>query len=420
MTMPATIETPKPARAKLIRNAVRTTPPLNSKGLLEQLFAQLFSGLVYPQIWEDPLVDLQAMAIEPHHHIMTIASGGCNVMSYLTANPGKITAVDLNRAHVALTKTKIATANTLPDWAHFHKFWAIPNATENETLYERYVETSLDETTKKHWRGRDATGRRRLRYFSENLYHHGMLGRFIGLCHFMARRYGIRFEELLTAATHEEQTAYFETKLKPLMTKRLIRWLTSHPASLYGLGIPPAQYEALAASGGGNMTDVLTERLRKLCCDFDIEDNYFAWQAFGRRYGGNGANALPPYLQQHNFETIKSGAAKVSVFQNSVTDQLRSEPPASLDRLVLLDAQDWMDDKTLNDLWDAITIAAAPKARVIFRTAGAESILPGRVAPEILDQWNYQEERSVQLNKQDRSAIYGGFHIYELTANAKQ
>ncbi len=102
MTMPATLieEKPsaaKPQRAKLIRKAVRTTTPFKGKGLLEQLFAQMFSGLVYPQIWEDPLVDLAAMEVEPGHHIVTIASGGCNVLSYLIAGP-QTTAVDLKSA----------------------------------------------------------------------------------------------------------------------------------------------------------------------------------------------------------------------------------------------------------------------------------------------------------------------------------
>ncbi len=49
---------------------------------------------------ETPRHMSEALAIEPHHHIVTIASGGCNVLSYLTANPSRITAVDLNRAHV--------------------------------------------------------------------------------------------------------------------------------------------------------------------------------------------------------------------------------------------------------------------------------------------------------------------------------
>ena len=40
-----------------------------------------------------------------------------------------------------------------------------------------------------------------------------------------------------------------EEELAPVFDKRFVRWLTKHPASLYGLGIPPAQYRSLATAG---------------------------------------------------------------------------------------------------------------------------------------------------------------------------
>src|SRR5260221_12774025 len=71
-----------------------------------------------------------------------------------------------------------------------------------------------------------------------------------------------------------------------------------------------------------------------------------------------------------------------------------------------------MSDDQLNDLWSEITRTARPDARVIFRTAGEASILPGRVKPDILDRWSYEAERSRILGFMDRSAIYAGFHLY--------
>jgi S-adenosylmethionine-diacylglycerol 3-amino-3-carboxypropyl transferase len=73
-----------------------------------------------------------------------------------------------------------------------------------------------------------------------------------------------------------------------------------------------------------------------------------------------------------------------------------------------------MDDDQLNALWAQITRTATPRARVIFRTAADERLLPGRVHNAILDRWSYLGERSRELHVQDRSAIYGAFHIYEL------
>lgn len=429
MNAPARKTFEKSHKAKLIRKAVRQSERTKKQTVLDQLFAQLFSGLVYSQIWEDPIVDLAAMELGENHHVVTIASGGCNVMNYLMAKPAKITAVDLNRAHVALTRTKLCAAQNFPDHATFFNFFAVPNNRDNQKTYEKYLSTNLDETAKSYWQGRDKTFRRRSRYFTDNIYHRGLLGNFIGISHFLAKAYGIKFDELLNAKSIEEQKEFFEKKLSPLLDKKLITWLTSHPASLYGLGIPPAQYTELAKCADGDMAEVLRQRLRKLCCDYDINENYFAWQAFGRQYGANdntvnndradasghlkhNKGALPPYLQVQNFEAVKSYAKNVTVSQVSITDKLNAMEPGTVDRVVLLDAQDWMDEGMLNELWDAITRAAAPDAKVIFRTAGIESILPGRVKDSTLSRWEYQDAASKEFTRKDRSAIYGGFHLY--------
>ena len=75
-------------------------------GLSERLFGLLFSGLVYPQIWEDPDLDMLAMELQPHHRVVTIGSGGCNMLAYLSKGPASIDVVDLNPHHIALNRLK--------------------------------------------------------------------------------------------------------------------------------------------------------------------------------------------------------------------------------------------------------------------------------------------------------------------------
>ena len=207
--------------------------------------------------------------------------------------------------------------------------------------------------------------------------------------------------------------------LAPLFDKRVVKWVTSKKMSLYGLGIPPAQYEALAADGGGDMAAVLKGRLEKLVCDFPMNENYFAWQAFGRGYApadgdasSGPAGPLPPYLQANHFAEVRDRADRVRVMHRSFTELLADEPEDAFDAYVLLDAQDWMTDLQLNELWCEITRTAEPGARVIFRTAGRETILPGRVADETLNRWHYHREKSLDYTARDRSAIYGGVHLY--------
>lgn len=400
-----------PRSGDLLGRAVHRNGVLSAEGVLERIFSLAFRGLVYPQIWEDPVVDIAAMEIKSQHHIVTIASGGCNVLSYLTASPSRITAVDLNRAHVALTRLKLAGLKSLPGWEEFYRFFGEADERQNLRDYGQYLRSEIDGETRKYWEGRSWTGRMRLNHFSSNIYRKGLLGRFIGMSHFMARFYGRDLTALLKCRSIEQQRQFFETEIAPLFQRPLVKWLTDRRVSLYGLGIPPAQYEALA--GGGRMAEVLHQRLERLVCGFPLRENYFAWQAFGRRYAPGASGPLPPYLEEGNFAQLRATAASVSVNQISLTDAMNAMPARSADRFVLLDAQDWMNDDQLNELWRAISHAAAPAARVIFRTAGTQTILPGRVDAEVLDKWRYLEARSRELSSRDRSSIYGGFHIYE-------
>lgn len=392
-------------------NAVLQNPAHTRTGLQERLFSRLFRDLVYAQIWEDPVADMAALEIGPDANLVCIASGGCNVMSYLTAGPASITAVDLSPAHVALLRLKIAAAAHLDSHDDFYAFFGRADRASNLALYDRALKPHLDGETRAYWDGRPL-GRRRISMLSRNFYRFGLLGRFIGGTHFAARLGRVDFGPLLAAKTLGEQRAFFESRIEPLLENPLVKFIGRRPASLFGLGIPPAQFDKLAADGGGDVIPVLRERLRKLICDFPITDNYFAWQAFNRGYAPGADRSVPPYLEAEHFETVKANAGRVRVLNRSLTDMLADETAGSKHGYILLDAQDWMNDGQLNALWAQITRTAAPGARVIFRTGGAADILPGRVRPETLARWRHDPETSAACFRADRSAIYGGFHLY--------
>jgi S-adenosylmethionine-diacylglycerol 3-amino-3-carboxypropyl transferase len=400
----------------LLGAAVHKNPATSADGLLERLFTLAFSGLVYPQIWEDPRVDLQALALTPSSRIVTIASGGCNVLNYLCEQPEQIFAVDLNSAHVALNRLKLTALRHLPGHDAFFQFFGKAHGPDNVPIFKTVIEPHLDGETRAYWNKRNAWGRRNIDAFGSGFYRTGLLGRFIGFAHVVSKLHGVDPREMMSASRRAEQAAFFERKLAPLFDRTLIRWVLGHRAALYGLGIPPPQYDALLGDAT-HMAEVVRERLRKLACDFDLADNYFAWQAFARSYAPDTTGPLPAYLQAGNFDLLKSSVDRVSVELTSFTQFLRTRDSASLDRYVLLDAQDWMDDATLSALWAEITRTARPDARVIFRTAAPATVLPGRLSQGLLDRWHYDQKLSKECSANDRSAIYGGFHLYVLKPN---
>jgi len=397
----------------LLERAAHQRPANTRRGALERLFTLMFQGFVYNQIWEDPDVDLEALQLKPHHRLITIASGGCNVLNYLAADPAKIVAVDLNTNHIALTRLKLSALENLPSYEEFFRFFGQANDKANRQAYDSFLSQRLDATTRRYWEKHIPLHGRRINMFARNLYRYGLLGRFIGILHVMAKLHGKKLDGILSARTPAEQRSAFERIIAPLFDVKSVRLLSKSPVSLYALGIPPAQYDELVAGTNGNAIAVLRERVERLACDFPIQENYFAWQAFGRGYDVEHREAVPAYLQRETYDLIRTRTDKVEVHHASLTDFLRDQPAHSMHRYVLLDAQDWMNPAQLAALWSEIDRTADTRdARVIFRTAGADSPLPRKLAAELLAPWIYLEEESRAFHAQDRSSIYGGFHVY--------
>jgi S-adenosylmethionine-diacylglycerol 3-amino-3-carboxypropyl transferase len=405
------------ASLSLVRDAVQQNPVTSVPGLMERLFSLWFSGFVYNQIWEDPRVDLEAMQLTPESRVLTIASGGCNILHYLLGGAREVCAVDLNRHHVALSRLKLAAARWLPDHETFFRFFGEPGHAGNGNLaaYERHLAPNLDAAGRGYWAQRTAPlGRPRIAIFSGNLYDRARMGQFLRLAGLVCRAFGKNPARILAATNPAEQQAAFERELDPFFRNKLVRFLARYSVGVFSLGIPPQQFRTLKQECPDGVIEEYRQRVRRLACDFSLDDNYFAWQAFSRRYDRTRRLALPEYLKAENFTRLKDAAGRARVHQASLDGFLAAQPEASLDRFVLLDSQDWMGGETLIRLWRAIRRAARPGARVIFRTAGALSPVEGALPGELRRSFVYERELSQTLGAKDRSAIYGGFHLYRL------
>jgi len=394
---------------KLLKNAVYGKK--DTQTIKDKIFALLFQKLVYPQIWEDPQVDLEALELNEKSHVVTIASGGCNALSYLIASPEKITAVDLNHAHVALVKLKISAIKEL-DYGDFYRFFGEAKSEKNIDNYKKILYSKLDEPTKEYWDS-GILGFQRIQMFKKGFYSFGLLGKLIGFLHFGARLYGVSLEKLLIQKNKTEQASWFDLHVAKIFDSNIFKKISSSPFALFYLGIPPKQYMALCDGQPENMAQVLKERAKHLATVERIDRNYFAWQAFGRKYDHSNQENLPQYLQLSNFNVLKNNISKLSIEQNNIVDVLRSAPGNSVDSVILLDAQDWMSDDEIYTLWIEITRTARQGAKVIFRTAGVASPIDSILTADLANKWQRNNVKSDYLWSKDRSGIYGAFHLYE-------
>ena len=279
----------KAGRGRRLKEAVRRNRTFSRAGLAELMFTWAFKGLVYPQIWEDPEIDLEALALTPECHLVTIASGGCNVLSYLmrrsqanhcgrpqprprrtqpaeacrgsaAAVLGRLLPLLRRRRSTAPISTPIGAISpriSMPTRAPIGSAAASSASAASASPCSRAICIAM-----------------------------ACSGTSIGLAHLIARALRHRSSQAAAARSLEEQRLMYESSLEPLFEKRFVRWATAQQLSLYGLGIPPAQYGALAPAG--DMANVLRDRVERLACGFSFNDNYFAWQAFGRAYPDRG------------------------------------------------------------------------------------------------------------------------------------
>src|SRR6202035_1439911 len=226
---------------QLIADAVRNSRGEGEATIWDRLFAFWFRRLVYTQIWEDPVADLAALRLPLGSTIVTISSGGCNALSYLTAQPAQVYAVDLNEAHLSPLKLKLAGIRAFSHYAEFWQFFGEAASASNSELYRQRLRPMLDAEARAYWDKRNIMGRPRHAYFTDGFYRHGMLGRFIGLAHFVAKWSGIDPAILLNGRTEAPARIEALERLDRACHSWLARLITATPALLFSLGIPPRQ-----------------------------------------------------------------------------------------------------------------------------------------------------------------------------------
>jgi S-adenosylmethionine-diacylglycerol 3-amino-3-carboxypropyl transferase len=395
---------------QLIADAVRNSRTQEEATVWDRIFAFWFRRLVYTQIWEDPEADLAALQLPLGSTIVTISSGGCNALSYLTAQPAQVYAVDLNQAHLSLLKLKLAGIRAFSKYSDFWQFFGEAASPANAQLYRYWLRPLLDSEARAYWDRRNSIGRPRYAYFTNGFYRHGMLGRFIGLAHLVAKLARVDLAVLLTGDTDSPERIAALAQLDWLFHSPLALMMTRTPALLFSLGIPPQQRALLGA--GAPLNEVLHERLLRLINGHPNETNYFAWQALHRSYPGPGDRCLPPYLQRSQFARMRNDAGLIIPVHANLRQFLEGLPAREVDAVVLLDSQDWMAPEEIRTLWDTIDRAGGDSVRIIFRTAGTESPLESEELAPLREIWLRDDERSDIGFQLDRSGIYGGFHCY--------
>jgi S-adenosylmethionine-diacylglycerol 3-amino-3-carboxypropyl transferase len=368
------------------------------------------TNLVYNQCWEDPARDQEALELGPDDRVLAITSAGCNVLDYAFSG-ARVLAVDANPRQNHLLELKLAGIRVLS----FEDFYALFG--DGATPRARELYASLRECLSRDAR---AFWDRAIRLFDPScapggtFYYGGTAGFFaLMFRHYVDHVARLRslLDRMLETTVLEEQVALYVDALRPrLLTGRFLR-LVGSGGMLGLLGVPAPQRELVAARPGG-VVAYLRECLDHVVRVALLRENYF-WSVYIR--GRYTHESCPEYLKRESFARLKAGLVdRIEVRTGTVTESLAAGA-GPFTAFVLLDHMDWMAAKPalLGEEWRRIFAAAAPGARVIFRSGSSDaSFLPEAVRERL----RFERERALGLHRRDRVGTYGSFHIAHVLA----
>ncbi|MEM1062446.1 MAG: BtaA family protein [Planctomycetota bacterium] len=383
--------------------------------------------LIYNQCWEDPRTDRHALNIGPDDVVTVITSAGCNALAYALDGPKAVHAVDMNPNQNALLELKQAAIRTL-DHADTFALFGKGGSPRWREMYRDALRDRLSVDSRTIWDRQqsffEGKGRRPSFYFR------GSSGTFAWLVNvYIDKIAKLRpvIDELLAAETVDEQREIYERhNLKEVFWKRMLKWMLKRDATLAMLGVPQPQRRILDQGYPGGIVQFVVDRVNEVFTRLPIHDNYF-WRVY--LTGSYSETCCPDYLSAEGFEKLRDGLVDRVTPHTMTTTEFFDAAEDPITRFILLDHMDWLSvgkrKAWLRDEWRSIVGAAAPNARLLWRSAGlkVDFIDPIELPVDgetkrVGDLLTYHPDLAKELDAVDRVNTYGSSYVADFTGRA--
>jgi len=358
---------------------------------------QLFK-LVFTHNWEDPESDLSALRIKSNDVVQAITSGGCNVIGFLLYDPKEIYSVDINPAQSYLLELKIAAIRTF-DFTKFIAFAGLTDCDNRLAMYSK-LKQLLSNDAVAYWD--DQTKIIAKGFIMNGKYERfiRLAGKFISLLQGRKRVLGL-FEK----KTKQEQEAYFDNVWNTRRFK-FIFTILFNKRMLARRGLV-ADYFTFD-DGSKSFADSFYKRSRKAFRDIPIENNYFLSLYLLGRFSN--VNAVPDYLQEENYKTIKSRIDRIKIITGEAQQWIDTMPDQYIDCFALSNICELMSEQETHTLFTAVQRTAKNGAKIIFRNL----MIPREVPEDLQSSIIKDQSLSRQLYENDRSFVYGKVAAYKI------
>jgi S-adenosylmethionine-diacylglycerol 3-amino-3-carboxypropyl transferase len=361
---------------------------------------QMFSSLVFNQVWEDFDVDKRALQICPDDTLICITSGGCNVLNSIVEGCGDIHACDINPAQNWLLELKIKSAQEL-NYADFWQLFGLGKTDKAIELYDNHLHMHLTSKAERFWK-------KKIGIFTRGFYDSGRFG----FAKKILRQY-IRavcgnkaVERFLNSTDLEEQRTRYEKDIWAQWWRNPIsRVVVASPICLVPFGASLMETYAIRQNSSSGFPHYLEMQIHHVLTEIPIRQNYFWQQVFLGRY--EDAEHAPAYLVEANFQKLKGNTHKIHVHSAPLTQVLVGMDNMSISKFNLSDVMDWMTTSEVIVLWKQVLRTARPNSLILWRTTVPSFFLPAG----LVDELEFRVAEANALSEQEKTGSYSGIFI---------
>jgi S-adenosylmethionine-diacylglycerol 3-amino-3-carboxypropyl transferase len=345
------------------------TPPREATLERRTLRSAASDRLFFAQVREDPVVELQALALRPEDSVVVVSSGGCTALSLLGAGPRAVAAVDVNTNQNHLVELKAAAIAGLDrdEAMRFIGAWPADAAWRRRTYAS--LRDRLGAPARAYWDGHTAA-------LGRGLLEAGVSERFLRLI-VAATRHLVHsprvFEALFAATTLAEQRAFYDSTWNNRRWRAAMRLLVNRATfhkTFHSDFMEHVEDRDLSRHFRRLIEHVLTE--------VPIADNYFFREMLLGSYAVDSPGALPPYLQPEPMAAVGASLDRLTLVDGTVTEHLQTCSDRSIDAFALSNIVEWVDGPGLDALFDEVVRTARPGARAVFRNFLGWTRVPDR------------------------------------------
>lgn len=352
--------------------------------------------LIFTQSWEDPHCDQKALQIGPGKRLMTITSGGCNVLSFLAYDPEVVYAVDINPTQGYVLEIKMEAMRLL-DHEGFLKFMGLKPANDRLKTYAK-IREQLSPAAQAFWDGK-----------KEQL-EIGFLGK--GKWEDYTRRSGKmmrmlqgkkRVQGLFQEKSKQEQQAYYDKRWDTWRLRTAFKFLYSkRRLAKRGLSDDYFHFD----DGSKSFAENFYKRHRNVMREIPLIGNYFVSLYLLGHY--RNLEEVPEYLQAKHYDSIKSRLDRVHNIIEDAKVWLESQPADSIDLFALSNISELMSPEDTRRTFEAVFHAAKDTSRICFRNL----MIPRTPPEDMSDRIIRDAALSKELVAGDRSFVYSRVDAY--------